>query len=64
MNAFISRLIREDAGQDLVEYGLLAAIVSIAATATLLIVGPEIRELYSVVASKVKSATSATVTMP
>ena len=61
MNAFISRLIREDAGQDLVEYGLLAAIVSIAATATLLIVGPEIRELYSVVASKVKSATSATV---
>lgn len=42
----IKGLIRDDHGQDMVEYGLLAALLSIAALATVRLIGPLIAPLY------------------
>lgn len=40
------RLLRDDKGQDLVEYGLLGAFISIVALVTLRTIGPVISTLY------------------
>jgi len=45
MNTFI-RLLREDSGQDMVEYGLLSALISIVAVATLMTIGPLVSYLF------------------
>lgn len=40
------RLLRDDSGQDMVEYGLLCALISIVAIATLKSIGPMVAMLY------------------
>ena len=40
-------LLTEEEGQDLVEYGLLAAFIALAATAMLILIGPQIASMYS-----------------
>jgi Flp pilus assembly pilin Flp len=45
MNAFI-RLLCEDSGQDMVEYGLLSALISIVAVVTLKTIGPLVAILF------------------
>ena len=45
MNAFI-RLLCEDSGQDMVEYGLLSALISIVAVVTLKTIGPLVSYLF------------------
>lgn len=43
---FLKKLLKEDAGQDMVEYGLLAAFISIVAIATLQAIGPLVDAVY------------------
>jgi len=45
----IKVLLRDEQGQDMVEYGLLAALLSIAALATVRIIGPRIVPLFELV---------------
>ncbi len=40
------RLLKDQQGQDLIEYGLLAALVSVAAIAAVLALGNSIKDLY------------------
>jgi len=42
----IRRFLQNESGQDLIEYGLLAAFVSIVALATIKLIGPLITPLY------------------
>ena len=42
MKTLIGRLVREDEAQDLIEYALLAAFISLAALAVLITIGPSI----------------------
>ncbi len=46
---FLSRLLREQDGQDMVEYGLLAAFISIVAVVTVRNIGPLVDALYQLV---------------
>jgi Flp pilus assembly pilin Flp len=43
---FLTRLIREDKGQDMVEYALLAAFISIVAIVTIRNIGPLVDAVY------------------
>lgn len=43
------RLLWDDRGQDIIEYGVLAAFVSIAAVATIRIIGPLLLPLFALV---------------
>ncbi|MDH3216692.1 MAG: Flp family type IVb pilin [Candidatus Krumholzibacteria bacterium] len=43
---FLKRLLRQDEGQDMVEYGLLAAFISIVAIAALQAIGPLVNAVY------------------
>jgi Flp pilus assembly pilin Flp len=47
MQDLLNRLVRGDGGQDLIEYALLAAVISMSAVATLLLIGPKIDGQYS-----------------
>ena len=48
-------LIRDDQGQDLIEYALLAGFVSLATTAAVTSVGTSLNTVYGSVATKVSS---------
>ena len=43
---YLHRFIREEQGQDMVEYSLLAAFISIVAIATLRAIGPLVNTIY------------------
>ena len=43
---FLKKILRDDAGQDMVEYGLLAAFISIVAIAALQAIGPLVNAVY------------------
>lgn len=43
------RFLREDKGQDMVEYGLLAAFISIVAILALQAIGPLVNDIYEAV---------------
>jgi len=43
----LRRFIRDEQGQDMVEYSLLAAFISIVAIATLRIIGPRVLTIYN-----------------
>jgi Flp pilus assembly pilin Flp len=43
---YFKKFLREEDGQDLVEYGLLAAFISIAAIVTVRAIGPLVHALY------------------
>ena len=43
---YLKRILREDTGQDMVEYGLLAAFISIVAIAALQAIGPLVNTVY------------------
>jgi pilus assembly protein Flp/PilA len=44
--SYLKRLFREESGQDMVEYGLLAAFISIVAIAALQAIGPLVNAVY------------------
>ncbi len=59
MKNLFSRFVREDQGQDLIEYALLAGFISLAATAAITLVGTNLILLYGAVSTKVAAATTA-----
>ena len=52
----ISRFIKEDSGQDLIEYALLAGFISLAAVAAITTVGTALNTLYTNVQGQVTAA--------
>ena len=46
MTKFISKFVREESGQDMVEYALLAAFISIVAIVTIRNIGPLVDAVY------------------
>ena len=49
MKDFISRLVRDEAGQDLIEYALLAGFISLVAIAAIDSVGTGVNSVYNVI---------------
>jgi len=49
--AFFKRFVRDDKGQDMVEYAVLAAFISIVAIATIRTIGPLIDTIYTNIAA-------------
>jgi Flp pilus assembly pilin Flp len=46
MKALIARFVREDSGQDLIEYGLLVGIITSAAVLAIGAIGPKVQAYY------------------
>jgi Flp pilus assembly pilin Flp len=55
MDSLVARLEREE-GQDMIEYALLAALISIVAIAIILLVGPYLVDLFQDVVNALGSA--------
>jgi len=51
--ALVSRLLHEEAGQDLIEYALLAAFISVAAIAAITTVGTALNSSYQTIHTQV-----------
>jgi len=56
MKNLIARFIREEEGQDLIEYALLAGFIALAATAAIVAIGGNLNTLYTTVNTQVSSA--------
>jgi Flp pilus assembly pilin Flp len=55
MKNLFNRFVREEAGQDIIEYALLAAFISVLAWTILQAIGQDVNDIYT----KVQSATTA-----
>ena len=58
MKNLITRFIREDAGQDVIEYALLAAFVSIIAATIIQSIGPDLTGIFGKVKTPTGNAAS------
>jgi Flp pilus assembly pilin Flp len=47
MKSLIARFVREDAGQDLIEYGLLVGIITTACIVSIQAIGPKVAAYFS-----------------
>lgn len=47
MKTLITRFIREDQGQDLIEYGLLVGIITVAAITAITAIGPKVGTYFT-----------------
>ena len=56
MKNLLLRLVREDDGQDLIEYALLAAFISLAAVAAITQLGTAINNIYTKISSTLEGA--------
>ena len=56
MKSFVARLLREDDGQDLIEYALLAALIALAAVTAMNQLGGAINQKFDAVSSSLSSA--------
>jgi pilus assembly protein Flp/PilA len=56
MKNLVVRLVREDAGQDLIEYALLAAFISLAAVAAIQQLGTAVNNVYTKVSATLNTA--------
>jgi len=52
MKSLLGRLVREDEGQDLIEYALLAALIALACTIALGAVGTKLNEVWDGIKTK------------
>jgi len=52
MRTLVARFVREDAGQDLIEYGLLIGIITAAAITAIGAIGPKVQQYYVSLNSK------------
>jgi len=59
LTQFFYRLVREEEGQDLIEYALLATFVALVAIAGATILGNSLNNWYTAVAGRVDSAAAA-----
>jgi Flp pilus assembly pilin Flp len=46
MKAVLSHLAHDDAGQDLIEYGLLIGIITVACIAAIQLIGPKVAQYF------------------
>jgi Flp pilus assembly pilin Flp len=46
MKALVARFVREDSGQDLIEYGLLVGIITSGAILAINAIGPKVQNYY------------------
>jgi Flp pilus assembly pilin Flp len=53
VKTLIHRLIQEDSGQDLIEYGLLVGIITAGAVAAINAIGPKVTTYYSSLESRI-----------
>ena len=58
MKNLFNRFVREEQGQDLIEYALLAGLISLAAVAAVTIVGTQVNTLFTNVSNAVTTAAS------
>ena len=58
MKSLFNRFVREEKGQDLIEYALLAGFISLAAVGAITAVGTELNDLYEAVEDQVVDAQS------
>ena len=58
MKNILVRLMRDDEGQDLIEYALLAGFISLVAVAAITTVGTNVNTVYTNVGTKVAGAAS------
>jgi pilus assembly protein Flp/PilA len=54
MSRFFPRLLREEHGQDLIEYGLLASLVAIAAVGAMHAVGLSLNDWWTDISGKIE----------
>ena len=59
MMKLVTRLVREDQGQDLIEYALLAAFIALAATAAMILLGGSISGFFNSVTGRLDTAAAA-----
>jgi pilus assembly protein Flp/PilA len=57
--SFLNRVVREEEGQDMVEYALLVGLISVAAIAALVTARGAINQLWGAVTAALKEATDA-----
>jgi Flp pilus assembly pilin Flp len=57
--AFLNRVVREEEGQDMVEYALLVGLISVAAIAALITARQAIIDLWAAVTAALGTATAA-----
>ena len=57
--ALLERMVREDEGQDMVEYALLVGLISVAAIAALVTARGAINDLWTAVTTALGTATAA-----
>ena len=56
---FINRIVREEQGQDMVEYALLIGLISVVAVAALITAGGAVNALWAAVVAALNTATAA-----
>ena len=56
MKNLVVRFIREDAGQDLIEYGLLVGIITVGAIAAITSIGPKVTKFFTDLDGKLPAA--------
>ena len=56
MKSLFVRFVREEAGQDIIEYALLAAFISIVAWSILVTIGGDVKTIYTAVDTVTGSA--------
>ena len=56
MKSLFVRFVREEAGQDIIEYALLAAFISIVAWSILVTIGGDVKSIYTAVDAVTGSA--------
>lgn len=54
MKNLFSRFVREEAGQDLIEYGLLVGIITTAAVTAIIAIGPKVTKYFDDLNEKLK----------
>jgi len=52
MKRFLHRLVFEDSGQDLIEYGLLVGVITIGAIAGIQIIGPRVASYFTTLSNQ------------
>ncbi len=56
MQTLLRQLVRDDAGQDLIEYALLAGFIALSSTAMITTIGTGVNTIYTAVNTEVAAA--------
>lgn len=59
LTAFIDRVVREEEGQDMVEYALLVGLISLVCVAALQAVGVSLNNLWGAISAQLDAAVAA-----